>query len=111
MSTQHLGEFEELVLLAIGGLGDGAYTVSIQQQIEQKTGRSATLGAIYTALSRLYEKGCVVSSMSDVTRQRGGKRKRLYTITPVGAEALYEARQARNRLWADVTAKPAWVLS
>lgn len=110
-ATQHLGEFEELVLLAIAGLGDGAYTVSIQQQIERRAGRSATLGAIYTALSRLHEKGCVASELGEVTRQRGGKRKRLYTITDVGEAALCEARQARNRLWADVTTKPAWVLS
>lgn len=82
---QQLGAFEELILLAIGGLGG----VSIQQQIRAKTGRPATLGAIYSAVSRLHTKGCVVSAWGKVTHQRGGKRKRLYTIISVGRDALY----------------------
>lgn len=108
---QQLGAFEELILLAIGGLGEKAYTVSIQQQIKAKTGRSATLGVIYRAVSQLPEKGCVVSAWGEVTHQRGGKRKRLYTITPVGQDALYATRQARNRLWADLALQVPGVLS
>lgn len=111
MERPAIGEFEELVLLAAHGLAGEAYTVSIQERIEERTGRSAALGAIYTALRRLREKGFLTSEMSAATPQRGGKRKRLYALTEEGREALYHSRQSRNRLWADVPGKPAWILS
>lgn len=106
MRRQALGEFEELVLLAIGGLSGAAYTVSIQQRIEEKTGRSASMGAIYTALERLRKKGYVISWFSDVTPQPGGKRKRLYRVTTEGEEALLQARHARQRLWESLGLSP-----
>ena len=87
------------MLLTVGGLGRQAYTVSIQQRIEQRTGRSASMGAIYTALERLAKKDFVLSWKGEVTKQRGGKRKRFYEITSSGEAALVEARRARERLW------------
>ncbi|MBO6576810.1 MAG: PadR family transcriptional regulator [Rhodothermales bacterium] len=111
MEKSPLGEFEELVLLAAHGLGGDAYTVSIQERIEQHAGRMAALGAIYTALRRLKDKGFLTSEMGPSTPQRGGKRKRMYTVTPSGKEALYLVRQTRNRLWQEVSGRPAWILS
>jgi len=108
MGKAQLGEFEELVLLSILTLEDGAYTVSIQQQIEEKAGRKATLGSIYTVLSRLHEKGLVTSEMGESQPQRGGKRKRFYRILPAGVEALHEARRIRNRFWDEAPSQPAW---
>lgn len=106
MRRQALGEFEELVLLAIGGLAGEAYTVSIQQRIAEKTGRNASMGALYTALERLRKKGFVISWFSEVTPQPGGKRKRLYRVTAEGEQALLQARQARQRLWESLGLAP-----
>ena len=110
MDRSPLGEFEELVLLAAHGLAGDAYTVSIQERIEELADRSAALGAVYTALRRLKEKGFLTSELGAPTPQRGGKRKRLYSVTPDGIEALYQMRRARNRLWETVPGKPAWIL-
>lgn len=107
MGEMHVGEFEELVLLAVGGLGDDAYAVSVQQRIEERTGRAASMGAVYTALDRLEEKGAVTSQLGDVTHERGGRRKRYYRITGAGKEILRELRRARERLWEDVDFKPS----
>ncbi|GAB5518057.1 MAG: hypothetical protein RhofKO_03080 [Rhodothermales bacterium] len=96
-----LGEFEELVLLAVAGLGAHAYSVQIQQHLEQRADRAAAMGALYTALGRLEKKGYVRSQMSEVTHRRGGKRKRVYCLTDTGAEALHAVRSRRDRLWAD----------
>jgi PadR family transcriptional regulator PadR len=107
MNDLHLGEFEELVLLAVGGLGDEAYAVAVQQRIEQRTGRAATMGAVYTALDRLEEKGALASWLGEVTHERGGRRKRFYRITGTGTAALVAMRQARERLWEGLELKPS----
>lgn len=93
-----LGEFEELVLLAILGLPSTAYGVTIHRAVEEIGGRPATLGAVYVTLDRLFEKGYVTSRMSESIRSRGGRAKRLYEVTTTGAQALSEAEQARLRL-------------
>ena len=99
MSHPSLGEFEELVLLAVAGLGDDAYAVSIQQRIEQRADRTATMGAVYSALDRLEDKGYLASWLGEVTPQRGGRRKRFYRITNAGVDAVTAVRRARERLW------------
>lgn len=99
MKHLHLGEFEELVLLAVCGLGEAAYAVPIQQRIETRTGRAATMGAVYAALDRLEQKGFLGSRLGAVTRQRGGKRKRFYEITGAGLAAVSAMRRARERMW------------
>ena len=99
MKHLHLGEFEELVLLAVCGLGEAAYAVSIQQRIETRAGRAATMGAIYAALDRLEQKGFLASCLGAVTRQRGGKRKRFYEITGAGLAAVSAMRRTRERMW------------
>lgn len=107
MSYPSLGDFEELVLLAVGGLGREAYAVSIQQRIEQQGGRPATMGAVYTALDRLEQKGFLESWLGEATPQRGGRRKRYYRITNAGMAAVTTARQARERLWDGLDWNPA----
>ena len=86
------GEFEMLVLFAILKLErDGAYGVTIKEEIEARTGRAVSTGAIYTALDRLSERGAVSSSIGQPTAERGGRRKRLYKLEPAGLEALAES--------------------
>ncbi len=107
MGNRHLGEFEELVLLAVCSLPEEAYALTIQQRLEGKAGRAATLGGIYRALNRLENKGYVRSWMGAVTHARGGKRKRLYEVTGAGTAAVVVARAARERLWEELPLKPA----
>ncbi len=110
MKSQRLGEFEELVLLAVPRL-DEVYAVTIQRCIEKTAGRSATMGAVYTALERLEEKGFVTSRLGAVTPRQGGRRKRFYEITDQGVGALHFAREARERMWQGLELKPSWTLS
>lgn len=107
MADVSLGAFEELVLLAVAGLGEAAYAVSVQQRIEARAERAATMGAVYTALERLEEKGALASWLGDVTHARGGRRKRFYRITGAGREALYEMRRARERMWEGLDPQPS----
>jgi len=83
-----LGDFEQRILFALIRLGADAYGVTIRTQIETRTGRAVSPGALYTALDRLEKRGLVVSRLGDPTPQRGGKRKRLYTLQPAGERAL-----------------------
>lgn len=108
MSSPKLGEFEELVLLAIGGLKEQAYTVSIQQVLETHTNRSVSMGALYTSLERLTKKAFLSSSMSQPTSERGGKSKRVYLVTYAGEHALRNAHAIRTSLWNQFNWSPAW---
>jgi DNA-binding PadR family transcriptional regulator len=83
-----IGDFEQLILLALIRLGSDAYGVSIRSEIEARTGRAISPGALYTALDRLETRGFVSSRLGDPTPERGGKRKRLYTVQPTGAREL-----------------------
>jgi DNA-binding PadR family transcriptional regulator len=100
-----LGEFEYLMLTAIARLGEGAYGVAIRQEIEDATGRACSLGALYTTLDRMEEKGLIKTAMGDPTPQRGGRPKRMVRITPKGVEAaatFYQTvvRVSRGVAWA-----------
>jgi len=94
-----LGEFEQMVLLAIVHLGDGVYGVPIADEIERRTGRSVSPAAVYVTLRRLEQKGLLSSSMSDPTPERGGKARRCVKVTPAGRESLRAARQVLDRMW------------
>ena len=96
---KHLGEFEELVLLWVSIQHEEAYGLSIAKAIEEEMNRSVTLSSVHTALYRLEEKGMVKSEMGEGSPVRGGRRKRIFSITNTGKEALWEARQMRNKLW------------
>jgi PadR family transcriptional regulator PadR len=101
-----LGEFEQLVLLALIRLGDEAYGVSVSQEIEARTGREASLGSVYKALMRLEQKKLVASRVGDPTPERGGRRKKFYAIRPEGRAALAAALKALRRMTRGLD--PAW---
>ena len=89
-----LGDFEQRILFALIRLGADAYGVTIRQEIETRTGRTISAGAMYTALARLEKRGCVASRLGEPTPARGGKRKRLYTILPAGERAIAHAYES-----------------
>lgn len=93
-----LGSFEELVLLSACGLGEDAYAVSIHERIVEKGGRDASMGAVYTALDRLEQKGYLRSRLGAVTPRQGGRRKRYYKITGSGVKALSTVHTVRKSL-------------
>jgi DNA-binding PadR family transcriptional regulator len=99
MPDVYLGEFEQIVLLAILRLGDDAYAIPIREEIEARTGRAVARGALYTALERLEAKRCLRSRMSAPIAERGGRSRRYFTVTPAGLSALRASRQALLQLW------------
>lgn len=99
MSNDRLGEFEEIVMLAVGRLRDDASSVNIQEVLAEDARRAAALGAIYAALDRLQRKGCVRSWLAEPTAERGGRAKRHYALTAHGREALAELRRVRELMW------------
>ena len=99
MKRAFLGEFEEVVLLAVAVAQPEAYGVTIREEIEKRTGRSVTLSAIHATLHRLEDKGYLSSLMSGATAERGGRRKRFFAVTAVGGKALIEIQEVRNAFW------------
>ncbi|OEK02198.1 PadR family transcriptional regulator [Roseivirga sp. 4D4] len=99
MKGTYLGEFEEIVLLTIGVLQEEAYGVAIKLEIEQRTNRTPSIGALHSALSRLEDKGFIKSREGGATKSRGGRRKRFYTITSAGESTLIKANELRNELF------------
>lgn len=99
MAVYYLGEFEELVLLTVAFLGDEAYGVSIQQDIETRCKRTISIGALHSTITRLEEKGYLKSWMGGATTQRGGRRKRYFEVTQAGKKAVTESKQLRDELW------------
>ncbi|MGJ5820643.1 PadR family transcriptional regulator [Paludibaculum fermentans] len=97
-SPAPLGEFEQVVLLAILRLQQNAYGVTIRAEIAACTGREPSPGAIYITLDRLEEKGLATSRFGEPTPQRGGRSKRYFTVTAVGVEAVTSAQRAYQRL-------------
>lgn len=85
-------------MLAVAGVGEGAYGVPIWEAVQRATGRSIAMGAIYTTLDRLEEKGYVRSWQGEPTAQRGGRAKRFFVLTGVGEQALRDAENARQTL-------------
>jgi PadR family transcriptional regulator PadR len=99
MKGERLGEFEEFTLLAVRALGDDTYAVPVQQFVEEVTGRNVSMGAIYAALGRLEVKGFLRSTMGTPTRERGGKSKRMFEVTPLGLRTARELHRVRERIW------------
>ncbi|HEX6995711.1 MAG TPA: PadR family transcriptional regulator [Gammaproteobacteria bacterium] len=96
--TANLGEFEQIVLLAIMRLGDDAYGVTIREEIQKRTGRSTAPGALYTTLDRLEQKGFVVSRLGEPTPERGGRAKRYYSVSAQGVDAVERAQRSFQSL-------------
>ncbi|WAC14789.1 PadR family transcriptional regulator [Dyadobacter pollutisoli] len=99
MNRAYLGEFEEIVLLTVAALDGNAYGVVLTHEIAEQTGRSVRLNQIHSALQRLEEKGMVKSDMGEPTAERGGRRKRLYSVTAYGQRTLQQVREVRENLW------------
>jgi PadR family transcriptional regulator PadR len=97
-----LGEFETSVLLAIVHLRGRGYGVSIADEIERRTRRRVSFGAIYATLDRLQKKGLISSELGEPTPERGGKPKRFYRIEAPGERALQETQAMTERMWAGV---------
>jgi PadR family transcriptional regulator PadR len=89
-----LGEFEQLVLIAIVRLGEDAYGATVRRDIEERTRRRLSISAVYTTLDRLERKGCVRSWIGDPTPERGGRRRKHFALQPLGARALKTAYTA-----------------
>ena len=98
----YLGEFEQLVLLAVVRLGDEAYAVTIRRAIEEAAARSVSRGALYTTLERLEVKGLLSSRMGEPVADRGGRARRYHKITAAGVRALRAAHEAISRLSAGI---------
>lgn len=92
----YLGEFEQVVLLAVARLKDGAYGMSLRAEIAERAGRSVSIGAIYATLDRLVAKGYLRQRDEDA----GGRARRFFTLTPDGVMALEAARALQQRMWA-----------
>jgi DNA-binding PadR family transcriptional regulator len=99
MAESRLGEFEEVLLLLVGILGDDAYAFKIEEEYTSQTKRSSSIGAIHSTLNRLEKKGFLDSSMGDPSARRGGRRKRIYAITALGQRVLNDTRDLRLTLW------------
>ena len=96
---QFLGEFEQMVLLAVARLDGDGYGSTIRQEVEERTGRGVSVGALYSTLDRLGAKGYVTARQGPPDPDRGGRPKRFFTLRPRGADALHGARQMLDRMW------------
>jgi PadR family transcriptional regulator, regulatory protein PadR len=99
MKKFHLGEFEEIVLLAIAILYKGAYGNSIKEEIESRVRRHVSMGALHAALVRLEDKGYIRSHDGEVTEERAGRPRRYFQMTALGKKAMEHSRQTREQLW------------
>lgn len=107
MSKQDLpGGFEQLVMLAVAGLGDGAYGMTVRSALEDRTGRTVSLGAVYSTLDRLETKSYVTSVQAAGGVERGGRARRFFRLTAPGLRALNEGIQALDRMREGVKAIP-----
>ncbi|MEO8027222.1 MAG: helix-turn-helix transcriptional regulator [Bryobacteraceae bacterium] len=93
-ARDYLGEFEQIVLLALLRLGKNAYGVPIRHEIELRTKRDVSVGALYSTLDRLEAKGYVASWFADPTTQRGGRAKRYFKVEPLGLKAVRRTQEA-----------------
>jgi PadR family transcriptional regulator PadR len=94
-----LSNFELMVMLAIIRIGDGAYGVSISDEIEATTGNEVLLGSVYDAVNRLEEKGLIESSLGEATPERGGRAKRHFRTTSKGLGLVRETQKSLVKLW------------
>ncbi len=97
----YLGEFEELVLLTIANLAEGAYGSALLRDINERANRNLSLGAMHSTLTRLEEKGFITSFLGEPTNERGGRRKRYFELTSSAITALNDMKGLRDELWAN----------
>ncbi|MEO1049659.1 MAG: PadR family transcriptional regulator [Bacteroidota bacterium] len=99
MKGTNLGEFEELVLLAVAAMQEEAYSLAITDEINRVTNRNITFGVVHSALNRMEKKGFVISEMGGATNERGGRRKRIFKISAAGKKALVKSKEQREEFW------------
>jgi DNA-binding PadR family transcriptional regulator len=99
MTSEFLGEFEQMVLLAILRLDEGAYGLAVRDELEAVVGRTPSSGALYTTLDRLERKGLIESRGGEASVERGGRPRRYLKVTASGMSALRHSREALLRLW------------
>lgn len=99
MKRTYLGEFEEIVLLTVAVMEGQAYGVALMNEITEQTGRDVRLNQVHSALQRLEEKGMVKSTLGEPTAERGGRRKRLFTVSAYGHRTLQEIQEVRTGFW------------
>lgn len=102
MKNYNLGEFEELVLLVVAGLDGEAYGVNIQETLASQLSRNVNISAVHVALKRLTDKGFVKSKFGGITGERGGRRKKFYSITGLGKRALDAQYELRTSLYKQI---------
>jgi DNA-binding PadR family transcriptional regulator len=102
-----LGSLELAVLLTVARLGEEAYGLAVRHELAERTGRDYSVGAVYTTLQRLEDKGLLTSHASEPLPVRGGRSRRQFTLTAAGRRALREAEREAASLWAGVRPKPA----
>ncbi len=98
MLMKALGELEQLLLFSIIRLQERAYGASIHEEIQDRTGRSVAMGAVYTGLTRLIRNGYVAAKVGEATPERGGRRKKYYSILPLGAQLLLRSVEVHRRM-------------
>jgi len=101
-----LGEFEQMVLLAVLRQEGDGYGMSIRREIEERAAREVSIGAVYSTLDRLEDKGLVRSRAGEATPVRGGRARKHFELTRDGAAALRAARAMMDRLWDGVELGP-----
>jgi DNA-binding PadR family transcriptional regulator len=99
MQKEYLGEFEELVLTMVGILQEEAYGNAIVNEIKERVDRDVNLSAVHVTLYRLEDKGYVKSGMGGATNARGGRRKRIFTVTNAGLAMLKAKKEQQIQLW------------
>jgi PadR family transcriptional regulator PadR len=102
MSTITLGTLELAALLAVARSGDDAYGLAVRHDLSERAGRDYSVGAIYTTLQRLEDKGLLTSRASEPLPVRGGRSRRLFSITGAGARAIRDAERQAAAMWAGV---------
>lgn len=99
MKGSFLGEFEEMVLLAVWVLQEGGHANTVKHEVEKHAQRTINLSAIHSALYRMERKGFLLSELGEASKRRGGKRKRNFKVSAEGVKALNEARRIRESFW------------
>ena len=103
MTRRRISQVDEMVLLAALRLGEAAYSVSMIHEIEERTGRKMSHGAVFVSIERLEEAGLISTERGDPLDSRGGRPRRMVSVTPKAIDQLRENREALMRLWEDVT--------
>jgi DNA-binding PadR family transcriptional regulator len=99
---EFLGEFEHVVLAAILHLGNDAYGMTIRREIADRTGRDISIGALYTTLDRMENKGYLKSKRGEPTNERGGRAKKYYTVSAPGLKTFNQSREMLTNMWGEL---------